>query len=301
MIEQILRDFLARSNFAHAGAVITDLDGTALHESNGRTCISRPVELGLKRLYELGRPFVLNTLRSPDSVLRNFGRDWYSVSNAPIPAVTLNGSLLGYVTQNAAGEITFEELAAFPLLPEEIDAALDGIAKLIADGVDDLLLLYYPRRWQSGENIWTPDAERVPAIRQKYRGPSSVVAWDLSSLRKQLHAEDICMILLLLDLRQDRLFEYRYTRRDNFLTRAGIDKLSGAQRIASLLRFDLASSIGAGDTEMDRFLSDVGLAVLVGTFPLEFQGRSATLRLKDSLELGDLLFQVGDLLLAPRS
>jgi hydroxymethylpyrimidine pyrophosphatase-like HAD family hydrolase len=296
VIQQILRDFLAHSDFARAGAVITDLDGTALHESNGRVSIAKPVELGLKRLYDLGRPFALNSLRSPLSVLRNFGRDWYSVSNAPIPAVTLNGSLLGYVTQNAAGEITFEEMAAFPLLPAEIDAALDGVAKLIADGVYDLLLFYYPRRWQSGEIVWTPAAEKIPAIRQKYRGPSSVIAWDLSRLRAQLHTEDTCMILLLLDLPQDRLMAYRYTRRDNFLTRAGIDKLSGAQRIAGLLHFDLSSSIGAGDTEMDRFLSGVGLAVLVGGWPLEFRGRFATLRLKDSLELGELLFQVGTLL-----
>jgi hydroxymethylpyrimidine pyrophosphatase-like HAD family hydrolase len=131
VIEQILRGFLAHSDFARAGAIIADLDGTALHESNGRVSIAKPVELGLKRLYDLGRPFVLNSLRSPLSVLRNFGRDWYSVSNAPITAVTLNGSLLGYVTQNAAGEITFEELAAFPLLPAEIDAALDAVAKLM--------------------------------------------------------------------------------------------------------------------------------------------------------------------------
>jgi hydroxymethylpyrimidine pyrophosphatase-like HAD family hydrolase len=284
VIEQILRDFLAHSNFARAGAVITDLDGTALHQNNGRISIAKPVELGLKRLYDLGRPFVLNSLRSPDSVLRNFGRDWYSVSNAPIPAVTLNGSLLGYVTQNAAGEITFEELAAFPLLPSEIDQALDEVAKLIADGVHDLLLFFYPRRWQAGENIWTPAASTVPEIQRHHRNAKSVRAWELCRLRAHLHAEDMCMIIL------------QHTGRDHVLTRAGIDKLSGAQRFASLLHFDLASSIGAGDTDMDRFLSGVGLAVLVGTFPLDFQGRFATLRLQDSLELGDLLFQTAALL-----
>jgi hypothetical protein len=284
VIRQILQDFLAHSDFARAGAVITDLDGTALHENNGRISIAKPVELGLKRLYDLGRPFVLNSLRSPDSVLRNFGRDWYSISNAPIPAVTLNGSLLGYVTQNAAREITFEELATFPLLPAEIDAALDGVAKLIADGVHDLLLFYYPRRWQAGENIWTPAAPRVPEIQQKHRNAKSITAWEPCRLRAHLHSQDICMILL------------QHTGRDNVLTRAGIDKLSGAQRIASQLHFDLASSIGAGDTDMDQFLSAVGLAILVGGFPLDFQGRFATLRLNNSLELGELFFQAASLL-----
>jgi hypothetical protein len=40
------------------------------------------------------------------------------------------------------------------------------------------------------------------------------------------------MILLLLDVPEDRLMAYQHTRRDNFLTRAGVDKLFGAQRIA---------------------------------------------------------------------
>jgi hydroxymethylpyrimidine pyrophosphatase-like HAD family hydrolase len=293
VIQETLRDFLAESDFSDSGAVITDLDGTALHESNGRITIAKPVELGLKRLYDLGHPFVLNSLRSPLSVLRSFGRDWYSVSNAPIPAVTLNGSLLGYVTETPAGEITFEELAAFPLRAGEIDTALDGVGRMIGGGVHELLLFYYPRHWQAGEIIWTPTAERIPAVLQKYRSASSAVAWEFERLRAQLHAEDICMVLLLLDLPQDLLMAYQHTRRDNFLTRAGVDKLSGAQRMAELLHFDLASSIGAGDTEMDRFLSGTGLAVLVGGMPLEFRGRFASLRLKDSLELGDLLFQVG--------
>jgi hydroxymethylpyrimidine pyrophosphatase-like HAD family hydrolase len=296
VIQNTLRDFLAHSDFARSGAVITDLDGTALHESNGRISIAKPVELGLKRLYDLGHPFVLNSLRFPLSVLRSFGRDWYSVSNAPIPAVTLNGSLLGYVTLTPAGEVTFEEIAAFPLQAAEIDAALDGIQKLMDSGVRELLLFYYPRHWQAGEIIWTPAVERTQAILQKYRSASSVVTWEFAQLRAKLHAADICMMLLLLDLSQDQLMAYQHTRRDNFLTREGIDKLSGAQHIAELLHFDLASSIGAGDTEMDRFLSGTGLAVLVGGMPLEFHGRIATLRLKNSFELGDLLFQAGGML-----
>jgi hydroxymethylpyrimidine pyrophosphatase-like HAD family hydrolase len=293
---EILRDFLARSNFARAGAVITDLDGTALHLANGQVTIAKPVELGLKRLYDLGRPFVINSLRSPLSVLRSFGRDWYSVANAPTPAITLNGSLLGYVTQNAAGEITFEEIASFPLLPADIDAALDTVAKLTRDGVHDFLLFYYPRQWQAGEILWTPAAERIPALLQRYRSASGVVAWEPPHLRERLHAEDISMIHLLLDLPPDQLKAYQHTRRDNFLTCTGIDKLSGARQIASLLHFDLASSIGAGDTDMDRFLSGVGLAVVVGDLPVPFQGLFSTLRLKDSFELGDLLFEVVALL-----
>jgi len=269
--EQTLRDFLSHSQFARAGAVITDLDGTALHQSNGRTIIARPVELALKRLYELGRPFVLNSLRHPLSILRSFGQDWYRISNAPIPTVTLNGSLIGYIalnsSQNGSTEsIVFEERAAFPLSHAQIDAALDEAARAIAAGDPGPRLFCYPRRWPAGEILWTPGVS------------------GLSALRAQLHSEDICMIHL------------QQTGRDHFVTRPGTDKLSGARHLTELLPFDLASSIGAGDTDMDSFLNGVGLALLVGDLPLQFRGRFRTLRLKDSLELGDLLFQLAGML-----
>src|SRR5215211_7034205 len=125
-LTQKLQQFLEQSTFASAGGVITDLDGTALHEDKGRIYIPKSVELGFKELHDLGRPFVLNSLRFPLSVLRTFGRDWYSVSNSPIPTVTLNGSLLGYVIQEPSGEMSFEEIAAFPLAQTEIDRVLEG-------------------------------------------------------------------------------------------------------------------------------------------------------------------------------
>ncbi len=113
-IRETLARFLARSGFEKQGGIITDLDGTALHEDRGRIYIPKPVELAFRRLHDRGRPFALNSLRFPLSVLRTFGRDWYGVSQAPIPTVALNGSLLGYVTQDSEGEMSFEEMAAFP-------------------------------------------------------------------------------------------------------------------------------------------------------------------------------------------
>ena len=289
---EIVDTFVERSGFAEAGAVITDLDGTALHEDRGRIYIPEAVELGFRQIHRRGRPFVLNWLRFPLSVLRTFGRDWYSISNAPIPTVSLNGSLVGYVVQDSSGDIAFEELEAFPLAAEEIDQTVDSVQQLVADDIREALLFYYPRDWRAGEVIWTPVPERVLAVKEKYVSASSVTAVELPRLREVLHSEDICMMLLLLDLPQDRLMAYQHTQRSSFVTRAGVDKLSGAQRIADLLRCDLSSSVGAGDTEMDRFLSGVGLAVLVGGAPLEFRGGMATLRLRNSLELGELLFEL---------
>ena len=50
-----LREFLAQSDFMRHGGVMTDLDGTAVHEENGRVYVSVPMETGLKRMHDLGR------------------------------------------------------------------------------------------------------------------------------------------------------------------------------------------------------------------------------------------------------
>lgn len=291
-IREVLEDFLSRSNFVHSGGVVTDLDGTALHEEQGRILIPEPVEFGFRKMHALGRPFVLNSLRFPLSILRTFGREWYTISDAPIPAVTLNGSLLGYVVQDSQGEMQFEELGAFPLLHDDIDRAVDIVSQLVEDDIKDALLFYYPRDWRIGEVIWTPVAERILHVKDKYVSASSVTSVELPKLRDQLHAEDICMMLLLIDIPEDRLMAYQHTQRSSFVTRAGVDKLFGARRIADLLQIDLASSIGAGDTEMDRFLSGVGLAVLVGAKSLDFRGTLDTIRLRTSFEFGQMLFDL---------
>jgi hydroxymethylpyrimidine pyrophosphatase-like HAD family hydrolase len=295
-VSEVVQQFVTQSGFATSGAIVTDLDGTALHEDQGRIYIPKQVELGFKRIHDLGRPFVLNSLRFPLSVLRTFGRDWYSISNSPIPTVTLNGSLLGYVTKTDEDEMAFEEIAAFPLSAEEIDDVLDGIAKMLDGGVKNILLFYYPRDWRIGEIIWTPVADRVLEVKDRYVSASSVTAVELPKLREQMHAEDICMVFLLVDAPEQELMAYQHTRRNNFFTAKGVDKLFGAQRMAEAIGFDLTRSTGAGDTELDRFLAGVGLAIVVGHLELEFKGLQHTIRLKNSLELGELLSQMAELL-----
>jgi hydroxymethylpyrimidine pyrophosphatase-like HAD family hydrolase len=297
--QRLLEQFVAESDFAHRGGIVTDLDGTALHEDHGRILIPRPVEVGFQQLHELGRPFVLNSLRFPLSILRTFGREWYNISNAPIPTVSMNGSMLGYVAQDHTGAMAFEQIAAYPLTAQEIDRTLDGVDELLKHNIKEVLLFYYPRDWRTGEIIWTPDPEQIIPVKEKYRSASAVTAVDLTKLRDQLHAEDICMIFLLLNVAEENLMAYQHTKRSNFVTHAGVDKLFGAQRMAEQMHFDLAASIGAGDTELDRFLSGVGMAVIVGGLQLSLQGVRHTIRLKDSFELGELLYQAA--LLVARS
>ena len=293
-VEAKLQLFMQQSSFASAGAVITDLDGTAVHEYQGKIVIPKEVELGLMRHYERGRPLILNSLRFPLSVIRTFGQDWYKLSNAPIPTVTLNGSLMGYVKKTGEGELVFEEAAAFPLTKDEIIEALEGVQGFLAGGIKNILVFYYPRDWRIGEGIWTPLPENIIPMKEKYRSASAVTAVEFQKLQDQMLAEDICMIFLLIEAPEDQLMAYQHTKRSNFITHKGVDKLFGARTMADLLRCDLRDSIGAGDTGMDTFLSGTGLAVIVGANQLGFRGLIETIKLNSSLELGALLFRAAE-------
>jgi len=294
-VEAKLQRFLRQSAFASEGVVVTDLDGTAVHEHQGKIVIPKEVELGLMRHYDRGRPLILNSLRFPLSVIRTFGQDWYKLSNAPIPTVTLNGSLMGYVKQTDEGELAFEEAAAFPLTKDEIIQALEGVQGLLAGGIKNVLVFYYPRDWRIGEVIWTPVPENIVPVKEKYRSASAVTAVEFQKLQDQMLAEEICMIFLLVDAPEDQLMAYQHTKRSNFITHKGVDKLFGAQTMADLLHCDLRDSIAAGDTELDTFLSGAGLAVIVGAQQLSFRGVIETIKLNSSLELGALLFRAAEL------
>jgi hypothetical protein len=294
-IDAKLKRFLDQSSFATSGVVITDLDGTAVHEYQGKIAIPKEVELGLMRHYERGRPLILNSLRFPLSVIRTFGQDWYKLSNAPIPTVTLNGSLGGFVKKNDAGELVFDEAVAFPLTKGEIVEALKGVHGILDGGIKNILVFYYPRDWRIGEVIWTPVPENILPVKEKYASASAVTAVELLKLEDQMLAEDICMIFLLIDAPEDQLMAYQHTRRSNFITHKGVDKLFGAKAMSDLLNGNLHDSLGAGDTELDTFLSGVGLALLVGNQELTFRGLVDTIKLRDSLELGAVLFRAAEL------
>lgn len=290
-----LNAFVAGFDFLRSGGVIIDLDGTAVHEDRGRVYIPEPVELGLKAIYERGRPVVLNSLRFPLSVMRTFGKEWLAISGSPIPVVSMNGSQIGYVQRDEKGELCFEEIDAFPLTANDIDAVITGVDTLLEDNIREVLLFYYPRDWRMGEVIWTPVAEKVDHIKGKYVSASSVTAVELDKLQDQLHSEEICMIFLLIERPADDLMAYQHSKPSSFFTAKGVDKLSGMRAAASALGFDPANSVGAGDTPMDVFLDGVGFSVHVGPMELGFRGLRNTIRVLDSFELGDVLFRLAAL------
>ena len=291
-----LDNFFRESEFAASGGVITDLDGTAVHEDQGRIYIPPPVEFGLRAIYERGTPVVLNSLRFPLSVMRTFGKEWLAIAGAPIPVVSMNGSQLGYVTTDDKDELCFEEIDAFPLAANDIDSVLTGVDALLENDIRDVLLFYYPRDWRLGEVIWTPVAEKVIHVKEKYASASSVIAVEQDKLEEMLHAEEICMIFLLIERPADDLMAYQHSKPSSFFTARGVDKSFGTRAMADFLGFDLAASVGAGDTPMDVFLNDVGLSVQVGPHELPFRGSRQTIKLADSFELGDLLFHLAGLI-----
>lgn len=287
-----LQHFFNHSKFDECGGLITDLDGTAIHEFEGRYSIPQSVQLGLDKIYDLGRPIVLNTLRFPLSVIRTFGKEWYKISNAPIPTVLMNGSQLGNIIPDKEGNFLYSEIDSYPLQPEEIAQVLHITTSFIKNNDLDLLVFYYPRDWRQGEIIWTPLAEKVDAVQTKYLSASKVYAASLENLQKDLLDQELCMIFLLIDVPQDRLMAYQHTKRNNFFTHKGVDKEFGAQQIANHLQFDLKHSIGAGDSEMDSFLRSVGLAIHVGNPLLSIEGIMPPIKVKSSSEFGELLFEL---------
>jgi hydroxymethylpyrimidine pyrophosphatase-like HAD family hydrolase len=241
-------------------------------------------------MHHLGRPIIINTLRFPLSVIHTFGKEWYTISNAPIPVVLLNGSQLGYIVQSPDGSFGFEQRVSFTLTEKEIDNVLQGVSKLLGGGINNLVFFYYPEDWTKGEIIWTPDEKRISKLKQKYLSASSVISTDITELRNTLLSQKLCMIFLLIEENTDKLMAYQHSKKSNFFTTAGVDKLSGTREMAMQLGVDLAHSIGAGDTAMDNFLQGVGLSVHVGNRNLPFKGSADTIKLPGFTEFGQLLF-----------
>ena len=281
--------FAEQCNFKNGGLVL-DLDGTALLERESRVFISSAVENAVRAVHDLKRPVILNTLRFPISVLTTVGEAWYQIADVPILTVLLNGAVSGYIVRTN-GKLEYEELLAFPLKPPEIEKMLTGVAELLDAGISDLLLFFYTRNWREGESLWTPHAERIEGLKQKYLSASRVFSGSLAELKDELLKHEICMSCLFIDRPQDTLMAYQHSKRNSFFTAPGIDKGSGLRALAEKLGFSLDDSIGAGDTEMDSFLSEVGLAVIVGRGQLPYRGRRATVRVANPQELGDLILR----------
>ncbi|WP_280153481.1 HAD hydrolase family protein [Piscinibacter sp. XHJ-5] len=292
-VQAEVRDFLRRSHYMERGAVFTDLDGTAVHERDGRACIPPDVEDGLKRVHDSGRRVVINTLRFPRSVISAFAQEWFRITGEAIPLVALKGSLLGHIAPAADGTLGFEELEAAVLDPAEVDELMLGVEGLVKQGADDLLVFFYPRDWRRGELLWTPDTRRLDAARAKYVSASEVFGGPVDVLHARLSAADVCLVFLLDEAPEDRRMAYQHTERTRFVTHVGVDKRYGTERMARHLGIDLEHSVGAGDAQTDTFLSAVGLAAIVGNAELDFKGIRATLRLADPLAWGRVLVQLG--------
>jgi hydroxymethylpyrimidine pyrophosphatase-like HAD family hydrolase len=289
-----LREFANTSDCSKSFLAL-DLDGTALLEDHGKVFISSSVEKGVKAIHDLKIPVVLNTLRFPLSVITTVGNAWYQIADVPILTVLLNGSVLGYIKCDH-DELHYEEIAAFPMSQAEIQSILDGVEQLIKAGIDDVLLFSYSRDWKEGEALWTPEPDKVPSLEKKYASASRVSSCPVETLAESLVGREICMATLFIDRPEDTLMAYQHSRRNSFFTTKGVNKASGLRAVADRLNLAAACAVGAGDTEMDTFLSEVGFAVLVGKSKLGFRGLKQTVRVATPVELGELLLAYADFL-----
>lgn len=282
-----LENFVRQTDFGK-GLLALDLDGTALLEDRGKVFISSSVEKAVKAVHDLGRPVLINTLRFPLSVIHTVGDAWYQLTDVPILTILLNGSVLGYIKKSERGLI-YEEIAAFPMTKEEVGKLADGIRELTSAGIEDILLFYYTRDWSAGETLWTPNPARIEGLKAKYVSASRVVAGPVEELAENLQGVDVLMAALQVDRPEDTLMAYQHSKRSNFFSHAGVDKATGLCEMAKRLSISLDDSIGAGDTEMDSFLSEVGLAIVVGDAVLPYRGKKDTIRVGDPLHLGELI------------
>jgi hydroxymethylpyrimidine pyrophosphatase-like HAD family hydrolase len=291
--DELLQRF-AETRDLERGFLALDLDGTALMEDRGKIFISAAVEKGVKAMHDLGRTVVINTLRFPLSVIRTVGEAWYQIADVPILTVLLNGSVLGYIKKEG-GQLIYEELTAFPLSKDEVDQLVAGIRQLLSAGIRDIILFYYSRDWAAGETIWTPEADRVAALQKKYVSATRVLSGDADLLHGWLSEVEVCMASLLIDRPEDTLMAYQHSKRNSFFTRKGVDKASGTREIAKRFALSLEDAVGAGDTEMDSFLSEVGLAIIVGGAVLPYRGKVETLRVDSPGDLGHAILRLAEL------
>lgn len=284
----------------HRGLLALDLDGTVLLEQDRRTFISSSVEKGVKAVHDMDTTIVINTLRFPLSVIWTVGEAWYQIVDTPILTVLLNGSVLGYIRRGKDG-LEYDELQSFPMTQEEVSLVVNGLEQLIHNGIQDVLLFYYTRNWRAGETLWTPQAHHIEDLRKRYRSASSVISTDVQRLRESLKYEDVCMMFIQIDRPKDKLMAYQHAEPEKFITHEGVDKAFGIRKIAEHFHLSLPDSFGAGDTVMDSFLSELGMAVIVGDSELPYRGKIETARVRSPIELGDVIIAVGQLVKQKRT
>ncbi len=271
---------------------MTDLDGTALHEREGRAVIPSEVVTGLKAVRANGPRIILNTLRFPANVVRSFGREWYDIHGGPLPLVSLNGGIGGMIDATPCGAMGFAEVFAQVLSHLEIEAVLEELEAEIQAGALKPLLFFHPREWHRGETLWTPEGWRIAELRHRFPHADRVISTTLGELREELLGRDICMMLMP---RGEQPI-YRQQQRRDFFTGAGADKLTGAVRMTQALGIDLAESIGAGDTAMDVFLKGTGLAIRVGAPDLAYSGLAGSIDVPHSTGFGEAMRTLAALL-----
>ena len=289
----LIQDFASHPDFRQYGGLITDLDGTIVQHQDGNYVIPLEVQAGLKELYQDNCPVILNTLRFPLSIIKTFAAVLHPIAQSAIPVISLNGSQWGYISTAKNEEFSFTEAGAQPLKPAEIEGFMADIQLLVQNKVPNIAAFYYPRDWTKGEIIWSPEESRLSDMVQTYKSASQVYSSSLAILEKNLAAEEICMIFLLVkkDLIQGAHLQHNLK---DFYTTAGVNKLAGAHAFVNQLGRNLKNFIGAGDTPMDVFLQETGAVLKVGNLPLDFDCQATILPVETVSEIGEVFTQVAE-------
>lgn len=289
----ILQDFVCQPGFRQHGGLITDLDGTIVQHQDGNYTIPTEVLAGLKELYQVGCPVILNTIRFPISIINTFASVLYPIFQNPIPVISLNGSQWGYISPGINGEFCFSEVGAKSLNATEIKSFIADLRFLDEKKVPNITVFYYPRDWTKGEIIWSAEENRVSEMAQTYKSAARIYSGSRQLLEENLAAEDISMIFLL--VKKDLIpgSHLQHNLKD-FYTAAGVNKLTGAHAFVNQQGFRLDNFIGAGDTPMDVFLKETGAVIKVGDLPLPFDCQAPIFPVKKVAGIGEVFTHIAE-------
>ncbi|WP_221392700.1 HAD hydrolase family protein [Dyadobacter sp. NIV53] len=285
-----ISDFTDRREFVEKGGLMTDLDGTVIQEHEGKYFMPDLVREGLVKMYNAQCPVIINTMRFPISVIKTFATDWFVMSKASVPLVSLNGSQIGFINKDKKSKFTFQEIEAFPLKKEEVKKFISDIEQILEQG-GSVLVFYYPRDWVKGEIIWTSDKEKTSETKDRYRSASHVYNSNMEELTRNLESEDICMIFLKA-IQSDPATPFTNTDYKDFYSHQNVDKLFGAKKMISHLEREIHQFVGAGDTPMDVFLKEVGQVIKVGGLNMNFEFNSPVIELKHVPDIGEVFTEV---------
>lgn len=230
---------------------------------------------------------ILGTIRTKDGIPPSILEGFDNLHKHDVLTTVISGANIPYVrgylepfwgrivSPNQAvvsengGRITkldWTNLKYFPLTADEIQAVLTIASK------DTIKFLgYFPQSPTEKGLVWTPDKERVPALRRTFGDFIDISTALLSELETQMRTEQPCMIIIN-PISQDFIHELPLGLNASLnegligVNTQGINKGSGVEAMSDITAIPLGETLVAGNDHNDlpMFMLPVARKIFVG-------------------------------------